>query len=114
MRFLTERRFFLILVVAGVYGLYSLAFASSGSDAGDSGPGHGGPVLDVLLQLIVVLLAAKLGGDLLERFRQPAVLGELIIGMVIGNLSLVGFHYFEAFTSNQILEVLAELVNAAK
>ena len=33
----------------------------------------------VLVSLVVILLSAKLGGALVERFRQPAVLGELIL-----------------------------------
>ncbi|MGH2568399.1 MAG: cation:proton antiporter, partial [Bacteroidota bacterium] len=36
----------------------------------------------------VILLFAKLGGELFERFNQPAVLGELIVGVVLGNLAL--------------------------
>ena len=57
----------------------------------------------------MILLAAKLGGDLFERFGQPAVLGELIIGMLIGNAHLIGIDMFEAFKYNVTLEVLAEL-----
>ncbi|MDH4158364.1 MAG: hypothetical protein OEW00_13925, partial [candidate division Zixibacteria bacterium] len=68
---MTNRRLFLFLVIAAVYVLYSLAFASGGEQAGgDAEGGHGGPVLHVLIQLIVVLLAAKLGGDVFERFNQ--------------------------------------------
>ncbi|MCK5125584.1 MAG: cation:proton antiporter [candidate division Zixibacteria bacterium] len=77
---------------------------------GDSGSGHGSSeVSDVLLGLIIILLAAKIGGDLLERLHQPAVLGELIIGMVIGNLALVGIDVFEPFKHSVTLEVLAEI-----
>ncbi|MBI4513804.1 MAG: cation:proton antiporter, partial [Gemmatimonadetes bacterium] len=36
------------------------------------------------LVLIAVLVAGKLGGEVAERFRQPAVLGELVAGMVVG------------------------------
>jgi len=75
-----------------------------------SEPGHGSSeVSDVLLGLIVILLAAKIGGDLVERFKQPAVLGELILGMVIGNLVLVGVDIFEPFKHSLTLEVLAEI-----
>ncbi len=110
MRFLTQRRLLLLFTVIGVYALYGLVFASGGGDAGaDAGEGPSGPVLTVLLQLMIILLAAKLGGDLFERFQQPAVLGELVIGMLIGNLHLLGFDVFEAFKHDITLEVLAEL-----
>ncbi|RYM05206.1 cation:proton antiporter [Sporolactobacillus sp. THM7-7] len=38
----------------------------------------------VILELAIVLIATKLAGDLSVRFKQPAVLGELIVGMIIG------------------------------
>lgn len=107
MRLLTERRLYLFIAVVGVYFFYELAFASA--DAGGSGNGHGGPVLDILLQLMVILLAAKLGGDFFERFHQPAVLGELVIGVLIGNLHLLGLDVFEPFKHNITLEILAEI-----
>ncbi len=109
MRFLTNKRLFLIATALAVYCLYGLVFASSGGDGGEGGGGHGGPVLNVLLELVVILLAAKLGGDVFERFSQPAVLGELVIGMVIGNLHLIGFHGFDAFKTDLTLEILSEI-----
>ena len=51
--------------------------------------GHSDPIAPALLALFVVLLAAKLGGELFERLSLPAVLGELIAGIVLGNLVLV-------------------------
>lgn len=66
-------------------------------------------VSEVLLGLIIILLAAKIGGDIVERFKQPAVLGELIFGIIIGNLSLVGIDVFEPFKYSLSLEVLAEI-----
>jgi Kef-type K+ transport system membrane component KefB len=70
---------------------------------------HGGPVVPVLLGLVVILAAAKLGGELFERFGQPAVLGELIFGVVLGNLALLGIDDFEFLGTNGGLEVLAQL-----
>src|SRR5438105_279740 len=48
------------------------------------------PVAPVLLALAAILAGAKLGGDLAERIGQPAVLGELVAGILLGNLDLVG------------------------
>jgi Kef-type K+ transport system membrane component KefB len=42
------------------------------------------------LALAAMILAAKLGGEAALRLRQPAVLGELGMGMLLGNLPLPG------------------------
>lgn len=106
-RILTTRRTIIGFVVILGYFFYNLALASTG-ESGESS-GHGGEVADVLLGLIIILLAAKLGGDFFERFKQPAVLGELIIGMLIGNLAMIGPEIFEPFKHSLTLDVLAEL-----
>lgn len=70
---------------------------------------HENPVIHVLLALAVILLAAKLGGDVMVRLRQPEVLGELLIGIVLGNLVLVGIPTFSFLRHNEILAILSEL-----
>src|SRR6185503_3999275 len=55
----------------------------------------------VLLGIAVMLLLGKLGGELFERFKQPAVLGELIGGIVLGNLVLFGFSWAESLKTNE-------------
>jgi Kef-type K+ transport system membrane component KefB len=57
--------------------------------------GHEDPVTPLLLGISVILLAAKVGGDLMVRIKQPAVLGELLVGVVLGNLVLFGFDGLE-------------------
>ncbi|MCA9086628.1 MAG: cation:proton antiporter [Planctomycetaceae bacterium] len=52
---------------------------------------HGDPIAPVLLGIVVILLVARAGGHLFETLGQPAVLGELVMGMVLGNLYLCGF-----------------------
>ena len=56
--------------------------------AGDTS--HHDPVAPVLLYLALILVMAKLGGDLAARLGQPAVLGELVFGVILGNLPLLG------------------------
>lgn len=58
------------------------------------------------LTLAVVILVAKLGGELAARFRQPAVLGELIAGMILGNLPLQAL---TAEASGPAIQFAAEL-----
>jgi Kef-type K+ transport system membrane component KefB len=106
-RLLTGRRFYFLLTIILGYFLYSVAFA--GGLAGDKSAAGGDEVSDVLLGLIIIILAAKLGGDLLEQVKQPAVLGELIFGMLIGNLHLLGIDFLEPMKQSHTLEILAEL-----
>lgn len=63
----------------------------------------------VLGALAVMLAAAKLGGDLATRLRQPAVLGELIAGVILGNLGLIGVHALDAWPAHPTLDALAQL-----
>lgn len=50
---------------------------------------HEDPIAPLLVALIVILAAAKGGGELFERLGMPAVLGELVGGIFIGNLVLI-------------------------
>lgn len=63
----------------------------------------------VLLALVVVLIAAKLGGEIFVRLGQPAVLGELVLGIVVGNLSLIGIGGLEFVKDNAAVHILAEI-----
>jgi Kef-type K+ transport system membrane component KefB len=71
--------------------------------------GHDDPISRVLLALVVVLPSAKLGGWLAETLGQPAVMGELLAGMVIGNLGLLGVDGLEYLKTDPSLEMLAGL-----
>ena len=83
------------------------AFAAASEAA--HGGGHEDPVAMVALALALILVAAKLGGDLAVRAGQPAVLGELVIGVVLGNVALVGFGGFEWLESDTYVDMLARL-----
>jgi Kef-type K+ transport system membrane component KefB len=63
----------------------------------------------VLIGVVVMLVAAKLGGELFERYGQPAVLGELFGGVLIGNLIIFGFRGAEELKTNETIAALAEL-----
>jgi Kef-type K+ transport system membrane component KefB len=70
---------------------------------------HADPVAPVVLALALILFAAKIGGDLAARIGQPSVLGELAFGVLIGNLTLVGFDGFEAIKTDGTIDMLARL-----
>ncbi len=59
--------------------------------------GHQDQITPTLIALIAILGAAKIGGELFERLSQPAVLGELLAGVILGNLALLnpGWDFFE-------------------
>ena len=42
------------------------------------------PFLQLTLAIAIIILAAKAGGYVAVRLRQPAVLGELLVGLILG------------------------------
>ncbi|MBI4985041.1 MAG: cation:proton antiporter [Rhodocyclales bacterium] len=62
-----------------------------------------------LLWLAIILMAARLFAPLATRVGVPAVLGELLLGVVLGNLGLAGLHYFESIPADPIIAFIAEL-----
>jgi Kef-type K+ transport system membrane component KefB len=78
-----------------------LASASTGHDS-DAVPA-------VLLALAFVIVLAKLAGELFERLGQPAVLGELLVGILAGNAALLGGPDLAGLASGETFTVLAEL-----
>jgi Kef-type K+ transport system membrane component KefB len=88
------RRVFVVAAVAVL--IIPLAGAAEGAD-----------VARLLLVLAAILAAAKLLGELAERFGQPAVLGELVAGVLLGRsvLGIVPADGVEA----ELIHLLAEL-----
>ncbi|HLA76937.1 MAG TPA: cation:proton antiporter [Vicinamibacteria bacterium] len=76
---------------------------TAGSSHGPSG------VPQVLLLLAFILASAKLAGELAQRFGQPAVLGELMVGIVLGNVPLLGGPDVSHLAQNETFAILAEL-----
>lgn len=65
----------------------AIALLSGGVAQAAGGEGvHGDPFAPVLLELAIVVLAAAVGRRVAGLGGQPAVLGELVIGVVIGNV----------------------------
>ncbi|MEM8608225.1 MAG: cation:proton antiporter [Myxococcota bacterium] len=84
-----------------------LLFLAIPATAYASGDGHG---LDATVWLILaaMILAAKLGGEVAVRLNQPSVLGELCVGIVLGNLGMVGVHFMDGAAELVPIEFLAE------
>jgi Kef-type K+ transport system membrane component KefB len=70
---------------------------------------HADPVAAVALGLVIILLAAKLGGELALRVGQPAVLGELLVGVLLGNLAVVGITALDPLETDVHIDMLARI-----
>lgn len=79
--------------------LLPLSALASGSDV----------VGENLLWLAIIILAARLFAPLAQRIGFPAVLGELLLGVILGNAALLGFHYFGSIAKDPIISFMAEL-----
>ncbi len=88
-----------------IIALMSPAVIMAGENAAKEG--HGGSAA-LFLAIAVLLIAAKIA-SLVEKVGQPSVLGELVMGVILGNLGLLGIHYFDAIKTNEIINFLAEL-----
>jgi Kef-type K+ transport system membrane component KefB len=82
--------------------------STEASAATEGGAPHGLDPL-ALLGVAVILIVAKLCGEVFERIGQPAVLGELVAGILMGNLALVGFTAVEPLKTNETISALAEI-----
>jgi Kef-type K+ transport system membrane component KefB len=59
----------------------------------------------ILLQLAIILIVAKIGGEICERFlKQPAVLGEIVFGVLAGR-SVLGWLDGGSLVLGQIAEI---------
>jgi len=80
--------------------LVPLAYASGGGNADH--------FANLFLWIAVLLIMAKIS-SLVEKIGQPAVLGELVLGVILGNLALVGIGVFDPIKADGIILFLAEL-----
>jgi len=87
---------------------WAASMGESESGASSGAAAHGLDPL-VLLSVAIILVVAKVGGEIFERLHQPAVLGELIGGIIVGNLALIGFAWLEPLKTNEVIAALAEI-----
>src|SRR5262245_50128443 len=97
-----------LLPAAAATALLCAALPVSAGAAGAAGAGHTN-ILPVLEALVLMLIGARLGGALFERFGQSPVLGELLAGVVIGNLGLFGYHGLDSLRDQPGLDLLAQI-----
>ena len=66
------------------------------------------PILQLLLELSILITAAKLAGLISSKLGQPAVLGEILAGLLLGP-SLLNLPAWPVFSSPELQEVITEL-----
>jgi Kef-type K+ transport system membrane component KefB len=100
------KRTILFITLAVFFVLSTRVFAAGEGPTGTES--HG---LDpaVLIGVAVMLVIAKLMGEVFERLGQPGVLGELCAGILLGNLVIFGFTQAESLKTNETVAALAEL-----
>lgn len=59
--------------------------------------------LHFILAIVIIIVAAKLGGYISIRLGQPSVLGELIAGLILGPTVLNMLHAWPIFASDEVL-----------
>lgn len=101
-----NRTYALRLIQMAVVAIVILSLAPAVQAAETGAPAHG--VGAAFLWIVIILLAAKLS-TLVERLGQPPVLGELVMGVILGNLFLTGLDFFEPIKSEPIINFLAQL-----
>lgn len=69
----------------------------------------GGELLTVTAGLAVILVAAKVGGDVAQRLKQPAALGELVAGIGLGGLGALGLPFVQSLGTSPGLDLIAQL-----
>ena len=83
-----RRNLALVILALGAAWALSPAAAAAAGGAAEGPAGGAAHGLDplVLVGVAVILVVAKVGGEVFERFGQPAVLGELVGGILVGAL----------------------------
>jgi Kef-type K+ transport system membrane component KefB len=67
------------------------------------------PIAPLLLYLAIIAVGSKLASHVMSRIRQPGVLGEILLGVLIGNLPLLGIHVLEPLKTDPAVDTLARL-----
>lgn len=98
----------LLLTTAAALSVVALFSSAARAASGDEGTAHGLAPF-VLLSIALMLLVAKLGGELFVKAGQPAVLGELVGGILLGSLSLFGVAWVEQLRADVVIAALAEI-----
>ncbi|MEX2304115.1 MAG: cation:proton antiporter [Bryobacterales bacterium] len=99
----------ILLLATSVWLMGTLFLGPAFAAEAEAEAGSHGHISTFLFAMATILIAAKIGGELFERMHQPAVLGELVFGVILGNLSLLGLHSFEVLKTLPDIQTAAEI-----
>lgn len=69
---------------------------------------HAGPSASVLLAMLIIISAAKLGETVAKRLGIPQVVGELVMGIILGNIYFFsGWDFFNFLHEMPFLKILS-------
>lgn len=71
--------------------------------------GENGAFSLAFLEIAIMLILARIASSIAEKIGQPEVLGELLVGILLGNIGLIGLHFFDVITTDQSISFLKEL-----
>ncbi len=98
------KKIIFIVLLLGILIIPAISFAAEHGEEPSSGHGE---IALIFGAMAILLILSKLG-SLITRFGQPAVLGEILVGVFLGNLALLGFAFFRELEHNAIIAFLAE------
>lgn len=95
-------------IFAGFLSLFNpaVALASSGAESESS---HSAVHFGLVFAMFALVLIAGKIGNFVERFGQPAVIGELLAGIILSALGYFGWGFISEVTSNNIIAFVASL-----
>ena len=88
--------------------MITLVTVASHHSHGDDQGGHVS-VYQFLFGMVTILLAAKIGGEVFESLGQPAVLGELVFGAILGNFYLLDLSGLDGLKHDVNLVLVAQV-----
>lgn len=98
-----------ILALIALVGLVLMPSLVFGAETAEADAGGHGSLAGIFFFIAVMLLFARIG-MLAKRVGQPPVLGELLMGIVLGILAFVpGLGIIETFKSNELIIAFAEM-----
>lgn len=103
-RFSMKKIFLLNLILISI--LLIMLFPQQAYAAGDPVSYDNNGFL--LIYIALILITSKLT-VFIKRFKMPSVIGEILAGIVLGNLTLLGINFFEPIKNNEIIGFLSEL-----